>query len=346
MRILLYGDFSTNQLSRSYQSAFEELGTAVIPLDRRLAGEHLAPWLSNRYLHRLTINSLALRRSGAKKWNETILSTVENSKPDLFLALSGDFLMPETIQQIKQLGVKAFQFYADNPFPQHARSRPETLPQALAADAYFIWSHALAQRLQDFGVNNVHYLPFAWDPAVFPYVEPEARWDYDLTFIGGWDKERETLLEGLAEQYDVKIWGPPYWKTRTRQGSPLRQCWQGRSLYSDEAGQVARRSRISLNLLRAQNMPDGVNMRTFELPGCGAFALSTFSAGAAEIFPEGTVGAFFSTLESCAAQIDYFLSRDALRAEITAAAHAIVAEKHRYVHRAQSILDAYQSLDG
>jgi len=339
-RILLYGDFTWDRLAASYQRAFERLGHRVVPFDVRNMPGYLAPWLIHRAGYRATIGSLALRRWGSRRWNAHLLRVSGEAEPHLVLILNGEFLMPETIRALRGRGIKVFVFHADNPFPPHGSNRPETLPSALESDVYLIWSRSLVHRLRSLGLNRVEHLPFAWDPHVFP---ARASWsnfkyDYDTVFVGGWDREREEWLTPVARAFDLKIWGPDYWGTRTRRGSPLRRCWQGGAVRGPEASSLLCRSRIALNVFRRQNLPDGVIMRTFELPGCGAFSLSTRSAGAAEIFPEGEAAAYFSTAEELREQIARYLADEEARLRISLNAHAIVEGEHSYVHRARRIL--------
>ncbi len=346
LRILLYGEFAWDRLAASYKRAFEELGHQIIPFDEQTIREYLSPWLAHRVGHRATIGSLALRRAGSKRWNERLLKAFRETKPDLVLVLKGDFLMPETVRAIDERGTRVFILHPDNPFPPHNNNRPETLPTALECSVYLIWSRSLIGRLKSLGVKQVEYLPFAWDPHVFTARESwcEQKCDYDTVFIGGWDRERETWLSPMAKSFDLKIWGPDYWKTRTRLGSPLRRCWQGSAIWGREASHVLQRSKIAINIFRRQNLPDGVIMRTFELPGCGCFPLSTRSTGALEIFPEGEAAAYFSTPEELHDQTARYLVDEETRLRISKSAHSIVASKHTYLHRARQILSIFDEV--
>lgn len=344
MKVVLYGDFKPTRLATSYQRAFEQLNCQVIPFDTNGRNQNVAFWLRNRLLHRVTINSLNWRSIGAKQWNQQLLQAVKSVDPDLLFIINGDFIMPDTIKRIQQAGVKVFIFHADNPFPPHYNNRPETLLCAVESDAYFIWSRQLVARLNSIGVRHAYYLPFAWDPEVFPYAPSDDQYDYDLVFIGGWDKQREDFLEMIAEKFDLKIWGPDYWQTRTKPGSLLHTCWQGKSVVGQEAAHILQRSRIALNIVREQNLPDGVIMRTFELPGCGAFGLSTRTDGALEIFPEGIAGSYFETIEECVDQIKDILLNELFRNKLLNHSHYIVKNMHTYTDRVKFLTGIYNQL--
>lgn len=344
LTISLYGDFCWDRLGASYRRAFEQLGHHVRPFDVRDMHTHLAPWTRGRAGHRVTIRSLALRRRGSLQWNARFLSIAQDVRPDLVLILNGEFLMPETVRRMRALGSRVLIFHADNPFPPHYASRPETLPSAFESDCYFIWSLSLCERLRHIGVKQVEYLPFGWDPDVFPYSRASSDFLNEVIFIGGWDRDRERFLERIAARFDLKIWGPAYWGERTRRGSPLRRCWQGQALTARAAAQTLATSKIALNVVRRQNLPDGVIMRTFEVPGCGGFNLSTRTQGAIDIFPAGEAGAYFSDADDCIRQIGYYLSHPMDRNRIADDAHRIVSGTHRYVDRARRVLEVYARL--
>lgn len=347
--VLLYGDYLPERLATSYQRAFANLGCRVIAFDTQQMPEYLAPFLKQRVTHRLTIQNLALRRIGSAKWNQKFLQTCRDEKPDFVFIINGQFLMPETLRAVRQSGSKVFIFHADNPFPPFPNVRPEMSGAMCECDCYFIWSRSLLPRLLEAGAPRAEFLGFAWDAEVFPTQPLATQPQHDLIFIGGWDKEREAFLEPLARRFDLKIWGPPYWQHRTRPDSALRACWQGREVNGAEVSRLASESKIVLNVLRAQNLPDGVIMRTYEVPGCGGFLLSTRTTGAQEIFPEHppngeSGGAYFEGESECIRQIEHFLARDGERRDIARRAHEIVCQGHEFEDRARQILSVAHSL--
>lgn len=345
--ILIYGDFAKDRFyAASYRQAFQGLGHNVVTFDTRQQSRFLSPWLLNRGINRLTIANLRIRRSGSRRWNAFFLQTSVDKKVDFVFILNGDFIMPETLSHLKKEKISVFIFHADNPFPPFPNHRPETLPCALECDCYFIWSRLLMKRLQRLGVRTVSYLPFAWDADVYPYSGQDGDGSclYDVVFIGNWSRRREEWLTPIAQLYDLKIWGTDYWLKRTQPGSPLKRCWQGKTLIGREATQVMQKSRIVLNVLNEHNLPDGLNMRSFEVPGCGAFLLSTRTQGLLEIFPEGQAGVFFDSWNELRAQIDRYRKDDQARRNITQQAHAIVKNGHTFLDRAKQMISVFEDL--
>lgn len=341
MRVLLVGSFRIGHLAASYQRAFETLGHEVVRFDVNAHKQSLSWWLQSRFGHRLLINNLSARRLGSKAYNQALFSKVQETKPELLIAFNGPLVMPETVQRVRQRGVKFIFFQADNPFPPNYNARPETLLAAKECDAFLIWSTSLVEMLRNMGIP-AGYLPFGWDELLMPFQGLDNRLDYDVTFVGGWDRQRELFLEGIARHFNLKIWGPAYWGERTRRNSRVRQCWQGRGLQGSGVAEVFARSHINLNILREQHYvggkANGVIMRTLEAPGAGGFLLSTRSSDATELFPENEAAGYFSDFSDCLERIEHFLSNDGVRKDAVQQAHALVDANHHYVHRIKDLL--------
>lgn len=342
MKIALLGNFYYDTLESSYKNAFQKLGHTIQCIDTRGFRDALSWWLRDRIIHRLTINHYFLRASGAGRYNQAMLNQIIEARPRLVLIFGGEWLLPMTVETLQKHHIQVAIINGDNPYAPHYASRPEMLPAAKLSDAYFIWSELLAKRLKKDDIA-AHFLPFAWDEDVFSYSGKVNHYESEVSFIGGWDRERERFLDIIAKHFSLKIWGHDYWKKRTSSSSLAKQAWQGTELRSLSAARMIAHSKINLNILRKQHhtdgIPDGVIMRTFEVPGAGGFSMATRSGGAKEILVEGRDVSYFSNAEECLNQIEYFLSHKEQRKEMALHAHNLVASEHRYEHRAQNIID-------
>lgn len=341
--IFLLGKFSPGELGSSYQRAFNKIGVRTQVYSPRESRDRL-PWIiKNRVAHRLTIQSHWIRSRSLVKLNRWIERSVLESGAQVFLSLTLELISAETLRRIRSAGVHVVCFYPDNPFPPNYGARPETLPAAREADLCLIWSERLAGKLKNAGVRNAAFLPFAWDPDVFPYQnsQPQGTWP-GVLFLGGWDREREQFLEEVASHVPLRIYGPPYWGTRTRPSSRVRRCWQGSDLRLADAARVIRESAVCLNLLRTQHIiggqPDGLIMRNFEVPGAGGFLLSTRSGGATTLFPEGDTGEYFSDTRECIEKAKAYIADEQARRSLIERAHAATTARHLYTDRASWIL--------
>lgn len=337
-QILLYGYKTWWRLGASYRRAFESLGWSVEVFDVEEQEEYLDFWLRSRVGRWVTRRSLVLRRLGSRRWNRSLVNRARELKPDLVLLIGGQLVMPETVESLSETANRVAAFFPDDPLPGAREARPEQLGIARRVDTTFIWSRRIAAALEKSEAGPAIYLPFAWDPEVFPrHEEPEDE-GAEVIFVGGWDRRRERLLEPVAETFDLEIWGPDYWGSRTRSDGEVRKAWQGRTLVGEEAARKVARAGVALNLLREQNLPDGTNMRTFEVPGCGGFAVADRTSGATEILPEGEAGAYFDSKTEMLAVIDRHLEDRKARNRMTERAGDIVASEHRYVDRAAEVL--------
>jgi hypothetical protein len=341
--IALVGDFSPGNLEASYQRAFSAIGVRTYSVDVGNIRSKLNWILRNRIIQRLTIRSSAVREHASRAFNRSVESGVLHSNAPAVLIFKGEFVMPETLHNIRSKSMRVACYYADNPFPPHSSQRPETLPAAKETDLYLIWSELLVAKLSDAGVRNPVFLPFAWDPEIFPCEEslPQGGWPGAL-FLGGWDKRREDFLEGLASRIPLRIYGPPYWGTRTKARSRVRRCWQGSDLRLADAARIIRESAVSINILRAQHIidgvPDGLIMRHFEVPGAGGFLMSTRGGGATSLFPQGETGEYFSDLAECVEKAKYYIANESERRRLVERAHSKVASEHQYTDRARQII--------
>lgn len=340
--IFLVGLFSPGELGASYQRAFNTIGVRTHILDMHQSRHRLGWWTRTRIPHRLTIRSRSIRARSFRAFNQILEEAVARSGATAMLSLTLGWILPETLHNLRRRGIKVACFFPDNPFPPHTQHRPETLPAAREYDLCMSYSELLVNKLKETGVSNPVFLPFAWDPEVFPYqnTQSQGSWPGAL-FIGTWDRHRERFLEKLARHVPLRIYGN-YWGTRTIPFSRVRRCWQGRSLHLAAAAHAIRESAVCLNVLRLQHIidgvPDGLIMRHFEVPGAGGFLLSTRSGGATTLFPEGETGEYFSDAAECVEKIRSYLEDDSSRRDLAERAHAKVSAQHQYTDRARQIL--------
>ena len=92
-----------------------------------------------------------------------------------------------------------------------------------------------------------------------------------------------------------------------------------------------------LNILDPITWP-GPNMRSFELPACRAFTLSSRSPAILEIFREGVSIECFDSAAEALEKARHYAAKPDARARIAEAAHeAVVRGGHTYLERAHSI---------
>jgi len=346
LHVALVADFHPERLGASWQRALVANHIKVSPFDIRDKQRALGLVLRNRIGHRLSIHSYSIRWLASRTYNRSIVDHVLRTGANVAVFHNGDFVFPETIENLKSAGIHCVLYHADNPLPPHA-NRPETLAVARAMDTYLVWSEKLVIDLKNVGVRGARFMPFGWDEVVFPYEPPPREVWPGVLFVGGWDREREEFLSKVGERVPLKIYGPSYWGTRTRRGSVARQRWMGSDLRGAAAAKLIRESSVSLNVLRNQHViqgrPDGLIMRHFEVPGAGGYLLSTRSGGATRLFPEGETGEYFSDIRECLEKTEEALAKPGERAALAARAHQSVRADHTYVVRMAELVRYLES---
>lgn len=187
---------------------------------------------------------------------------------------------------------------------------------------------------RDNGMNAV-FLPAAADAGIEPAL-PEQRFASQVAFIGtGYDPERAALLLKVAENFDLKVWGPGWenWRKQLH--------WTGRSVEGRDFSSVCSSSDITLgiNPVRATGGVSYTSDRTWMVMLGGGFYLAPRTPGVAAMLREGVHCGFYDGAESCVEQCAKYLGapfeRDAIRVE----GERFVRGHHTYDQRVVNILE-------
>jgi glycosyltransferase involved in cell wall biosynthesis len=340
MKILMVGQFSRGSLCDSYLRSLKQLGYDAYYFDDVEEYNNISELTKQRYLNRL------LELYFMKILNEKLVKFALQLSPDLCLVMKGLRIFPETIATIKaKTKASFFNINADDPFNKSRGSSSQSVRMSLKLfDCYFIWSKTLLQKLRDKGLKDVEYLPFCYDPEIhYPcQVDKPQKADlsHDLLFIGNWEKRREERLR-VIKDFNLGIWGGNYWEERCHDRL-LRGKWEGREAYAEEMPELYATSKISLNILRQQNL-NSINMRTFEIPGCGAFALSEDSREAREFFAADKETVYFTTPRDLRDKIEYYLKNEKEREAIAREGRRrCISSGYSYLDRIKFVLSIYE----
>ena len=337
MKTLLVGEFGYGTLGLSYFNALKKLGCDIFQFDLMEEYKTLNPLVRNKYAARVLGNLLY------KKVNERLLDIVSLYKPEIVFIIKGALIFPDTLRKIKEkINPLILNFNPDNPFNINRGASNNLIRKSIPIyDCYFTWGKFLIPELKKVGAKQVEYLPFAYDQKLhYPLTISEEEkniYGSDVAFIGSWDKEREEWLQNLSD-YDLAIWGNAWGKLK--HGSQLKKKWKGREVVGEDFSKVCNASKIVLNLIRKQN-GNAHNMRTFEVPACQGFMLTTRTEEQCRLFTEDREIACFGTPEELKMKIDYYLSQDELRSNISSNAYKKV-KAHTYFERAKQILEFFE----
>jgi len=338
MKILIISSSVEEGLGKSFLRAFESLKIETGIVDDEKLYRETNPLSSNRYCRRLFRWFLAI------PLQKEMLKAVIKEKPNLILVLKGSLIKPKTISGIKKSLPRTliFNFNPDNPFNtwHHGISNSWIKKSIPLYDAYFIWGKFLLGPLKKAGAKNVEYLPFGYDFKLHHPIQASEKdkkyYGSDVAFIGTWDEERQWWANHLLD-YDLKIWGNGWEKSEKE----LQKKWQGKAIVCEEFSKICDASKIIVNIVRKQNIP-AHNLRTFEIPACRGFALSTRTLEQQEFFKEAEEADYFSTPEELRQKIDFYLKNGELRRKIAQAGHQrLVNSDYSCQNRAKKVLDVY-----
>ena len=347
MRILLVAEDWRYNLTWSVKNALTALGFSFKVFDyRREMREYWGP------VPQSETPSVLLRIPGVRRiirelqreWNQRrmnrrLVQQAESYQPDAVLVLKGEHVFPSSLVAIRQrTGAKLLNWNGDNPFNLMNSSR-YLLNSIPIYDCLFIWGKCLIEPLYKAGARRVEYLPFGYEPAIHHPVsvteEERQLLGNDVVFVGTWEPPREAILSQLLD-FDLAIWGNSW--EHLALSSPLRECVRGRARYGEEMAKILNASKICLNFIRKQN-GNAHNMRTFEIPACGAFMLTTRTKEQCEFFAEGEEIACFGDVAELRQQISCYLEHPQKITAIAKRSHErVLHDNHAYVDRMRFVL--------
>jgi hypothetical protein len=332
VRLLIIGHDSPTHVGSHFRRAAEALGLDVElceaeeayagPLWRRRADW----WLRGRRPARL------------EGFGRDVLRVADRFEPSIVLSTGLAPLSAAVLETLGTRGIARANFLTDDPWnPVH---RAPWFFDALARyDHVFSPRHANLAELEKACGGPVHYLPFAYDPAVH-FIEPPAteaeaaRYGADVMLAGGADEDRIPVIDALvAAGLDVALYGG-YWDSFPATKGHARG-------WLDAAGlrRATSAARVSLGLVRRANR-DGHAMRSFEVPAMGGCLLAEATDDHRALFgADGDAVRYFTSPEEAATRATALVADPVLRQRLARRAHArVTGGGHTYQDRLAALL--------
>lgn len=336
MNILVVGIGEVPHIGCSFRTALEELGHVVSFVDERQA----FGWL-DRHATRSVVWRLRHKLpTGVSRFNQLLIDTALQSKPDIILSVKGSYIAPDTLKYLRE-STRAIliNYSTDHPF-NPAASNKYVVGALPFWDVYATPRRDTIPNLKLHCKGSVIYLPFGYDPLQhfperFAGDGEAAQFRSDVVFIGVCDQARMPLLESVAEKtgVDVRLYGGGRYGYSRILRERHRGFANGRAYRCALGG-----SKIALSLLRHTNLDTHV-MRTFEVPACGAFMLAERTDEHLAMFQEDKEAAFFTGLDEVLDKIKYYLKHDSQRLGIARAGYErVINGHHTYKDRVRSLL--------
>jgi hypothetical protein len=258
-----------------------------------------------------------------------LLAQIEEFKPDLVLNQDVFYIDPQLIQRIKRIGRPTI--------VGQIGLQPSQGADWNVYDLMISQLPAVVRSLRARGVR-AEVVHLAFEQTILDALPEAPPVDTDISFVGTVSvdhQQRISLLEAVAERYDLKLWGNP--PQALRANSPLHRCFQG-EVWGLDMYQVLRRSRITLNSHIDLAGGEAGNMRLFEATGVGCFLLTDFKDNLDTLFVPGAEVAAWRSVADCLKTIDQYLADENARNSIARAGQARTLSQHTYRQRTSEIL--------
>jgi len=259
----------------------------------------------------------------------------ENNDIDLTLVVH-DFLNREEVTRIKKITNSPICLW----FPDALSNFRQAMFFVAGYDLLFFCDKYIAQRLKMEFNLPAHFLPQCFNPLHHKPVELTGKefnkFNCDITNAGNLYTSRAALYRQLLE-FDIKLWGhpPALWLNVPE----LDHIVMNVPVHDEEKSKAFQAAKIVLNNMHPAVI-DGINKRAFEIPGCGAFQITSYRDAVCELFEDGKEVVTYKSLEELKSKIKYYLAHDEERKQIAEAGYQRAISEHTYRHRLEEIFDA------
>lgn len=330
MKVLFISAHSA--INDQIERAFKANGAKVFRLNERI-NTFLPNFLNRNELTWRFLRKISwLKRVNNKRWNKILVDSCRRIRPDVLFATKGVIIYPETLLEIKAMGITAVNWFMEN--LDHKNYIRWFLKTHRYYDYFFNYDPMIAEKFKS---SNLRYLPVGLDPDFYRVRNLSQKekefFSCDVCFVGALYPEREKLLSAVKKMgVNLKIFGWPKWKI-----SSLTENYYG-SLSVDGIAKVYNLAKISLNSnLQPQN--GGVNLKTFEIPAAGGFQISDNQPELKNIFEPGEEVETYETENELLDKIRFYLSNENKRKKIALAGHQRVLKDHTLNQRIKTILE-------
>ena len=334
--ILLVGSGHNSSLENMYLRAFAKSDFCKVELfDVDMCKPSLT---KSRYLNRIT-NQLRIYNINKSLHNH--LKRHSNAY-DIIIIFKGMPFKQKSIASFKEISKKSLwvNINPDDPYniANRGASNTNVLKSINQYDVYCIWSQSIAKKLSADCAKNVVYLPFGYDEECHRPPQIRLPINYSMiSFVGGWDKYRERILEHAAS-FDLMVFGNG-WERVSGKTQLSHKIYPGH-LFGEGLSKTIYTSGVSLNILRLQNTGSH-NMRTFEIPSMGGLMLTNRTEEQQEFFPENEACYMYGDMEELQAKITHILNHPQEAERVRKRGMELV-QVHSYTNRVRQLMNDLQ----
>jgi len=334
MRIAVIGPQYPDSFARCISEALDDMGHQVIKVEDKRLTPHLPLWL--KYTDKFKVKALesCLIQASPRfeKWvYRRLIPIIHGTNPELIINVSGG-IPPEIIDKVRRNGCKMVLW-----FPDSVGYLGRQYLVAADYDAFFLKDPSIVKMMREKFNKNAHYLPECCMPKWHKKVELSDKdtnyYGCDITTAGSLYYYRARIFEHLMD-YNLKIWGPPppSWLR-----SPVAKFHTGRYVAELDKAKAFIAAKIVLNTFGPTEV--GVNARTFEVAGCGAFQICEYRPGIKDFFKIDKEIVTYKTLKELRDKVEYYLAHPEERTEISNRAYKKAQQEHTYYKRLEKLID-------
>lgn len=264
---------------------------------------------------------------------QKLWSIAKQSKLDLVLVCH-DFLWPNEVTELKRITGAIITMW----FPDALVNFGKGFFMNAPYHGLFFKDPYIVKVLNGVLKSPVYYMPECFNPDTqfLPDGElPGDEYRCDITTAGNSHSWRVAFFNHL-EKYDVKLWGAPapLWMPKNK----ISKMHQGRSVLNQDKARAFLGAKIVINNLHYSEIW-GLNVRTFEAAGIGAFQMVDWRPGLSQLFIDGKEIISFRNIDDMLNKVEFWLNNPEGRSEIAANGKKRAIAEHTYKHRLNLILD-------
>lgn len=347
MKILLYGE--TDKIGSGawcYAETIRNLGYSLVTYSDELYFQKYKFNFLNKVFRKL--NGGIPMYKDLMNHNENLLINANQSKPDLIIILKGLFIFKETIEKLKSISPYVININHDDFFSLNKYNKSNIQFNAISAyDSIFVTRLINLNEIMLIN-KNTFFFPFSYYHKLHHWGSFKKEFNYDVIFIGTYEKERCKLLENLVIQIPnlkLGIYGEQWGKVRD--WSPLKKFIKSKNgLWGQMFVDATFSSKISLGFLRKENR-DEYTQRSLEIPACGGLLLAESSSFHKKLYIEDKEASFFDpeNVQTLVVKINQLLSNEKNIENIKINGHFKVNQSNMtYEDRIKQLIKSYKIL--
>lgn len=267
-----------------------------------------------------------------QEWNQRFIALYHEYRPEICLVLNGEHIFPQTLEMLKNDGVKVILWLIDS-----IKRMPDNEKNLIFYDKIISFEHCDEQYLYNKYKIQCSYSPVGYDPRLY-YPDDNITKDIDISFVGSPVAKRIEILQHVATyaQENNKIlaafgvfWEEKYfWKKNhfAKKRNPLQLYVHNGNIPPKEVANIYRRSKICINIHIPEH--EGVNPRTFEIMGTKSFELVDKKPKMKELVNVGEDIIEYEDSTDLIDKIDYYLTNEDLRQKIANSGYEYTKENY------------------